>query len=135
MIQAEIRKKENRKGESMFRCWERNTTCFKIDPTSGTCTRGVCLLDDPEHIAQEARIEKNRQKNAERERIERAREKAERENPIIRRQTKTKDEILRDKIIRVENQIQQAYRRGRTRKGDALTKELLRLNAEMRKIK
>lgn len=135
MMQAEIRKKENRKGESMFRCWERSTLCTKIDSASGTCTLDSCLIDDPTHIAEQALIEKNRQINAERERLERKRERAEGEKPIIRRQTKTKEDILNNKIERLENRIQQAYRRGRTREGDVLTRELLRLNAEMRKIK
>ena len=67
--------------------------------------------------------------------MKKAKENVERQKPIIRRQTKTKEDILNDKIERLEYKIQQAYRRGRTREGDALTRELLRLNAEMRKIK
>ena len=135
MMQVEIRKERIKKYGSFLWCPERSCLCFGIDTPSGVCKYDICLLDNPEYIAKQAEIDRRIQENAERERLEKAEEKAERQKPIIRRQTKTKEDILNDKIERLEYKIQQAYRRGRTREGDALTRELLRLNAEMRKIK
>lgn len=135
MIQAEIRKERIKKYGSFLYCPERGGLCFGIDTPTGICKYDICLLDNPEYIAKQAEIDRRIQENAERERLEKDEGKAERQKPIIRRQTKTKEDILNDKIERLEYKIQQAYRRGRTREGDALTQELLRLNAEMRKIK
>lgn len=135
MMQAEIRKERIKKYGSFLWCPKRSTLCFGINTSEGTCKYSHCLLDDPAYIAKQAEIERRIQENARRERLEKAEEKAKRQKPIIRRQTKTKEEVLSEKIERLEHKIQQAYQKGRMREGDILTNELLRLNAEMRKIK
>lgn len=135
MMQAEIRKERIKKYGSFLWCPKRNTLCFGINTPDGICKKDICYHDDPEYIAKQAEIDRRIQENAQRERIEKAKEEANKEKHIIRRQTKTKQDKLNNEINRLESRIQRAYRRGRTREGEALTKELIRLNAEMRKIK
>ena len=134
MIQAEIRKEKVKKYGSFLWCPERDRLCFGTDSPDGKCKYDTCLLDDPVYVEKQAAIDRRIQENARRERQERAKEKADKEKQIIRRQTKPKEDILQEKISRLENRISLAYRRGRTIEANRLTKELLKLNMEMRKI-
>lgn len=135
MMKPEIRKMKVEKYGSFLYCPQKEVLCFGTDTDIGTCRYKECLLENPAYIKKQEEIARRIQENARRQRMKKAKENVERQKPIIRRQTKTKEDILNDKIERLEYKIQQAYRRGRTREGDALTRELLRLNAEMRKIK
>ena len=86
-----------------------------------------CLLEDPEYLALQERIEENRRKNQMAEKKE--------EPPRIRRQTKSRAQILEEEIQRKEKYARTCYRANRPRAGDNATYEIVRLRAKLRELK
>jgi len=106
-------------GSFLF-CPKRDTLCQFMDGIWMTgCERAICILDDPDYQILQARIERNRQRNAREHHEQR---KAEKNDPAapIRNQSKAEDR-LRDQIEQVEEQARQAWSRGRS--NEAMTLE------------
>ena len=134
MMQAEIRKERIKKYGSFLYCPKRNTLCFGIDTPKGVCKYKSCLLDDPAYIAKQAEIDRKIQENARRERQERKREKENREKQIIRRQTKTRKDLLEQEIRNKERQVKLLYRDNKPKAADIVMNQVIRLNAKLREM-
>ena len=136
MMQPEIRKERVKKYGSFLRCPERGNLCFGIDTPDGICKYKTCCLDDPEYIAKQKQIQRNIEENARREWEERRRE--EKENAakqIIRRQTKTKEELIERDIARLEAKARHLYRTGKRNAGDAVMHDVTVLYGRLKKLK
>lgn len=96
-MNPEVRKNKVKKYGSFLYCPDRATLCFCCNTENGTCERGSCILDDPEYIALQRRIEENRAKNAEEEKAARA---AEKERDEETREKPRADFKRRDREIR-----------------------------------
>lgn len=112
---------------SFLHCPQRGVLCFYTDTIDGKCARSICCLDDPEYVELQERIEANRRKNYELHLREKAEE--ERAKAKIRRETKTRLQLLEEKVGKKKELSQYYYTRGWTRKGDETTNEIIRLNA------
>lgn len=135
MMQAEIRKERITKYGSFLWCPERNTLCFGINTPAGTCKYSRCLLDDPAYIAKQAEIDRRIQENARRERLEKAQGKIDKEKQIIRRQTQTREELIEKEIAYAEAKARRLYRDNKPRAADLLMHKVMKLNAELRKMR
>ena len=93
------------------------------------CTRGCCILDDPEHQRLQKRIEKNRRKNEEAHR----REKEEERKQKIRTQNKTEEELLLRRIERLEAESARAYHYNRPALGEAKLHKAIVLRRKLRR--
>lgn len=131
MMQPKTQQERIEKYGSFLWCPERKTLCFNINTPDGSCKRASCILDDPEYIKLQRRIEANRAKNARIAAQEREAEKNDCPAPI-RRQTKTRDMILREEIIKKENLARAAYRRGWTSTGDKIVAQIARLEKQLK---
>lgn len=108
---------ERSENNSFLWCAERSCLCTRIDNPDRVCERAICYHDDPDYLAEQARREKRYQEN-----VRRAKEEAE-------------EDAIKNKIGKIESLIWQAYRKGRINEAEALTKELMKFNAELRKIR
>ena len=133
-MQPEVWKERAEKyGSSLF-CPEKETICFHINTPNGICERTVCCKDDPEYIEQQIRIEENRRKNAEKEFLEREAEKMDPPAPI-RRQTKSRIDLLEKQIVAKEERAQQLYRNNKPKLADSMMQEVMILRKQLRQMK
>lgn len=94
--------------------------------TDAECKHDTCLLDDPEYQDLQKRIAENQKKNQQREHEE---------PPKIRRQTKTRIEILEEQIKRKDEEARAAYRANYPKEGDRIINEVIRLRGLLRQEK
>ena len=99
--------------------------CFGRD-TDEECKHASCLLDNPDYQDLQKRIEENQKKNQQREHEE---------PPKIRRQTKTRIEILEEQIKRKDKKARTAYRANYPKEGDRIINEVIRLQGLLRQEK
>lgn len=125
-MDEKIRKERFEKYGSFLFCPAKSTLCFgRI--TDGECKHSACLLDDPEYQALQKRIEENRRKNQT--------VKKDESPQRIRRQTKSRAQILEEEIARKEKYARACYRANQPRAGDNATYEIVRLRAKLRELK
>ena len=115
---------------SMLHCPDRDTLCEYMNGAWLTgCTRGGCILDDPEHQRLQERIEENRRKNADVHR----KEKEEERELKIRTQNKTEEELIMKRIQRLEEESARAYHHNRPALGEATLHEAIVLRRKLRR--
>lgn len=134
MMQAEIRKERVEQYGSFLFCPDKNTLCFGRDSEDGNCKHPSCLLEDPEYIRKREEIEKRMKENNLRE-IEERGHKDETPSAPIRRQTKSKKELLEEEIKSKEAYARSLYRNNKPKRGDEVILEVIRLQAELRRLK
>ena len=122
-MDEKIRKERFEKYGSFLFCPKRNVLCFGRD-TDKECKHVSCLLDDPEYQALQKRIEENQKKNQQQE--------WEEEHTRIRKQTKTKTELIEEAIEKKDKEARAAYRANRPDIGDLITNEVIRLQGLLR---
>lgn len=125
-MDPEVRKNKVKKYGSFLYCPDRATLCFCCNTENGTCERGSCILDDPEYISLQRRIEENRAKNAEEEKAARAAEKKEMKKP-----EKSREQILKGEIAKFENFARKYYRNNNPKKGDEMIAKVIRMRGEL----
>lgn len=124
-MDEKIRKARFEKYGSFLFCPAKSTLCFgRI--TDGECKHSTCLLDDPEYQLLQKRIAENQRKNQQREHEE---------PPKIRRQTKTRIEILEEQIKRKDEEARAAYRANYPKEGDRIINEVICLQGLLRQEK
>lgn len=131
----ELRRAHIEKYGSFLRCPERNVLCSFMEEAlcgSGKCEKDLCILDDPEYLKQQERIAENVKRNAERMKREREEEKRNPPSPI-RTQNKTDDDLIREKIRRLEEESKLAYSRNRPRVGEWKLHEAISLRRRLRR--
>lgn len=125
-MDEKVRRERFEKYGSFLFCPAKSTLCFgRI--TDGECKHSACLLDDPEYQALQKRIEENRRKNQT--------VKKDESPQRIRRQTKSRAQILEEEIARKEKYARACYRANQPRAGDNATYEIVRLRAKLRELK
>ena len=116
----------------MLWCEERQTDCFGMHG-SETCQYASCVLDDPKYIEKEKEKEARRQQLFEKEQGVKLEEKE--AAGRIRRQVKTKVDILQDEVNYKRRQMERFYTRGMTHLGDKASRELADLERQLEKAK
>lgn len=124
-MNEKIRKERFEKYGSFLFCPARSVLCFGR-MTDAECKHDACLLDDPEYQLLQKRIAENQKKNQQREHEE---------PPKIRRQTKTRIEILEEQIKRKDEEARAAYRANYPKEGDRIINEVIRLQGLLRQEK
>lgn len=132
-MQAKSRKERVKEYGSFLYCPDKDTLCFAMNNEDGICKRTPCFLEDPEYIALQQRIAKNMEDNAQRERAEKLREKLNPPAPV-RRQTKTREQTLREQIISKEKRARYLYRINKPKAADNLMHEVTMLRRQLLKI-
>ena len=108
--------------------------CFMEEQwkTGCECTRTPCILEDPEDIALKERQAQVREKRKLEE--EKKRDAGiEEESAPIRTQTKTRRDLMIEKIQRLEKESENAYRRNMPRIGESKLYEAMRLRRQLRR--
>lgn len=129
----ESRQEHIQKYGSFLYCPVRDTLCSNMEDewkTGNKCCRQPCVLDDPDYIAMTKRQEIAVKKRMAKER--KSREEEEDAAPI-RMQRKTREEMLREKIRRLEKESTEAYRRNRPQIGHEKLNEAMILRGQLRK--
>lgn len=110
-------------------CEKEDTWCWNVDTDSGCCTKqSLCPVHDPECIAQQERAEK-RMQDAYKKKMAKRKNKKE-EPQKIRRQTKTKLELIDEAIERKKEIITYYYEKGKPKKALRVDLEVARLKKE-----
>lgn len=123
------RQEHIRRYGSFLHCPERKVLCSFMEEswkTGNGCSRTPCILDDPDYI-------RMRRIQEEKARLREEKQEADRTAAPIRRQTKSRTDILADCIVRLEKESADAYRRNRPRVGEAKLQEAMILRGELRK--
>lgn len=121
-------------GSFLF-CPEHGNLCSFMEETWNTgcgCGRTPCIIDDPEDIELKKRQAENRRKRDAEEKLRREAEKKEPPAPI-RRQTKSWRDIQVERIQRLEEESEQAYRRNRPRIGEEKLHQAIILRRQLRR--
>lgn len=117
---------------SFLYCPERDNYCFfmaEVWDTGEKCSRAPCIVDDPEYIKLQERIEKNRERRR-KEAMKAAEEKEERAQ--IRRQTKSRKDVMLERMHALEKESEAAYRRNRPRIGAEKLEKAMALRRQLR---
>ena len=134
MMQPKSREERIKEYGSFLYCPEKETLCFGMDNPEGICERVLCFLEDPAYIEQQRRIERTREENARRELEEKKRGKASPPAPI-RRQTKTKAQLLEEEISSKESKARYLYRMNKPRAADSIMREVNMLRSRLLEMK
>lgn len=134
MIQPKSRRERIEEYGSFLFCPEKNRLCFAMDNDEGICERALCFIEDPAYIKQQERIEQNMKENAAREREVRKREKLDPPAPI-RRQTKSKTDLLEQEIELKQNKAKYLYRVNKPRAADNIMHEVTMLRKQLLRVK
>lgn len=118
-------------GEGMLWCESHNTDCLYMN--YGTCKAVRCNVEDPDYIEKEKRKEQ-RLRELHDANVEHQVEETE-AAALIRRQVKTKVDILQDEVNYKRKQMERFYTRGMTRLGDKASRELAELETKLEKAK
>ena len=131
------RQKHMQKHGSFLYCEDRDTLCtFKEEEweTGQHCSRRPCIIDDPENIAQQKRIEQNRKAQIEKERQHRKEEKDAAPIRDQRNRIQSYINMKLDEIHRIEEQSRQAYLHNRPKEGDTLFNRARIMRGELRRF-
>lgn len=116
----------------MLWCADRHTDCFGMYGTD-QCQYPSCVLDNPDYVEKEKQKEQRRQELYD---ASIGQQKEEKEAAsLIRRQVKTKIDILQDEVNYKRKQMERFYTRGMTRLGDKASNELAELERKLEKAK
>ena len=114
---------------SFLYCKERDTLCAFMDGAWETgCKRKTCILDDPDYIALQNRIEHNRKRAA-------FRKKEDSQAAPIRNQKnmiRSHERRLLDEIHRLEEDSQKAFRDNRPADGETLFRRAQIMRGELK---
>ena len=113
----DARQEHMKKYGSFLYCEKRDTLCVHMDGNWMIgCGRTMCILDDPEYIALQKRIEENRIRASKRQ------EKKEQAAPIRNQKNmiRSHEQRLKDEIRRLEEESQEAFRDSRPADGETL---------------
>lgn len=124
-MNPKIQKNKVEKYGSFLHCPDRNRLCFCCNTEDGTCGRISCILDDPEYIALQERIEKNRIKNQTRK---------EPESQPTEKPQKSRAQILRGEIAKLDNYAKKYYKTNRPKKGDEAIAHMMVLKRELKEL-
>lgn len=116
---------------SFLYCPERDNYCFfmaEVWDTGEKCSRAPCIVDDPEYIKLQERIEKNRERRRKEDETEEEKE----ERAQIRRQTKSRKDVMLERIRVLEEESEAAYRRNRPRIGAEKLEKAMALRRQLR---
>lgn len=105
-MREDIRIARVKKYGSFLYCPIGDTLCSHMDNEFGVCPKARCILKDPEYIERQKAIENARKKNA-------AGCVPEKPQTNIRTQTKTRQQIIQEKIEREEKLAERLYRSNR----------------------
>lgn len=134
-MSADIARQEHlKKYGSILYCQQRGVLCAHIEDrwAEGCGRQGGCCLDDPEYIAMKERQERNRKENDRRAREEAEREKKDPPMPI-RTQNKYPEDMILERIEKLETESREAYRRDRPKEGERKLHEAMVLRRELRR--
>ena len=99
---------------------------FLLQHRKRHCERGSCILDDPEYIALQRRIEENRAKNGRRGKgcksCRKERDEETREEPRA---------DFKGEIAKFENFARKYYRNNNPKKGDEMIAKVIRMRGEL----
>lgn len=118
-----------RKHGSFLYCEDRDTLCVYMDGMWMTgCERKECILDDPEYIALQKRIEENRI------RAQQKQEETEAHAPIRNQKNmiRSHEKRLLDEIHRLEEESQKAFRNNRPADGETLFRRAQIMRGELK---
>lgn len=132
-MKSEIRKEKVEKYGSFLFCTYKGCLCFGCYTDDGSCKYELCLLDNPKYIQKQAEIEQRIKENDLREREER-KHKQENASAPIRIQRKTTKDLLEEQIKIKENYARRLYRTNKPKKGDSVMREIMILNAKLKKL-
>lgn len=127
MMREDIRKERVKKYGSFLYCAHRDTICLCMDNELAVCPRAECILDDPEYIALQERIERNRLKNNKQEEKEEPypRRKEPKKKPMTRR------EYLLEQIRRKEALSERLYRENKPKAADMVFRQAQIMKGEL----
>lgn len=134
MMQPKTRKERVAEYGSFLYCPKKDTICSEMDNDEGICGRQLCHLEDPAYLRLQERIRRNVAENAERERLQRLAEKNEKPAPI-RRQTKTRTDILEEKIEQKESWARHLYKNNKPRAADSVMRDVMALRKQLKDMK
>lgn len=126
-MQPEIRKERVMKYGSFLYCPIKDTLCCGRDTEDGACGYDTCILDDPSYIEKQKKIEENRRRNEAKNEASREEEK----NIYIRRQTKTKEDLIREELVKLENKAAYLYRKNKPKAADSVMHDVVKLRNKL----
>lgn len=118
--------------EGLLYCKDRDTDCMEMYIGNGVCNRQSCVRDDLEYLAKEKAQERRRNELLEKERQRRKEEST--AATKIRKQTKTKDTLIKEQIEATRAKMERYYTRGWTKAADRLSRELAALQRKLEEI-
>ena len=107
-------------------CW-----CGNIDTSNGSCKASRCPIHDEKYIQEQEQRRERLQQLHQQELNRKEREKKDPPAPI-RRQSKTKEELLQEKITSKKRLVNRYYRRGKPKKAVQVDLEVHRLERELK---
>lgn len=129
MMREDIRKERVKKYGSFLYCAHRDTICSFMDNELAVCPRAECILDNPEYIALQERIEMNRLQNG---------KQLEKEEPYPRRKEPkqkpmTRRDYLLEQIRRKEALSERLYRENKPKAADMVFRQAQIMKGELQK--
>lgn len=107
-------------------CW-----CGNVDISNGNCKASRCPIHDEKYIQEQEQRRERLQQLHQQELNRKEREKKDPPAPI-RRQSKTKEELLQEKITSKKRLVNRYYRRGKPKKAVQVDLEVHRLERELK---
>lgn len=112
-------------------CTRKCVWCMSVDTKNGECTADECNIESQEYISKQRTIDKKLNENYKKSILQKTQEKQE---PIkIRRQTKTREEIITEKIATLNKRVAWCYKNSKPRRAERLENEIYRLQRELEK--
>lgn len=112
-------------------CEKEYIYCARVDLLTGACTVEKCNITDPDYIQTQIEINKRMQEAHQKTMTRKEIEKPE-TGPKIRKQNKTKQELIDTRIKRLQDMITMHYKYARPHKAVKLELEVRRLEQEKR---
>lgn len=134
MMQPKTRKERIAEYGSFLLCPAKGVWCSEMDSDDGICRRVPCYREDAAYLAEQEKRERRMQENARREQEEREKERLSPPAPV-RRQAKTRAQLLEEEIERKEAYAERLYRLSRPRAAGRVMGEAMALRRELRKVK
>lgn len=134
MAQPKTRKERIAEYGSFLLCPAKGVWCSEMDSDDGICRRSPCYREDAAYLAEQELREQRMQENARREQAEREKERLSPPAPV-RRQAKTRAQLLEEEIERKESHAERLYRLNRPRAADKAMNEAMALRRQLRKVK
>lgn len=127
MMREDIRKERVKKYGSFLYCAHRDTICSFMDNELAVCPRAECILDNPEYIALQKRIEMNRLQNG--KQLEKEEPYPKRKEP--KQKPMTEREYLLEQIRRKEALSERLYRENKPKAADMVFRQAQIMKGEL----